>query len=318
MSENEGVESQEIREAVERIGSRVAWLDVYQIYLVIAVALNVIGLLRYGPRVFYGFVNGIDFDTVFYFVLSLASIALYAFALNSLRRLNEPWVHKLHLAINGAAVLSGLLWLLPMGSDAIRYLASIVGVASFSLGAILPRDPTALAGFLQAFAPGLVDYFSSGVGLYQMYRVANIIALVLASVWAVHWLRYSSTHKMAMPVKAGVDATAADSLTYVSEEPQASDTATRVIGWLLRFGGMFVLVPAVGFTLVMMVFDSNDVGVPVLLAALGAAMHYAGRKMAPGKKGASASGVIAGLIGVVVVILFIVGFIIALLKYISG
>ena len=65
MSENEGVESQEIREAVERIGSRVAWLDVYQIYLVIAVALNVIGLLRYMPQVFDVFANGRAFDTVF-------------------------------------------------------------------------------------------------------------------------------------------------------------------------------------------------------------------------------------------------------------
>ncbi len=209
MSEKEGVESQEIREAVERIDGRVAWLDVYQIYLVIALALNVIGLLRNSPRVFYALVNGIEFQSVFYFVLSLASIVLYVFALKSLRRLNKPWVYKLHLAINGAAVVSGLLWLIPMGSDAIRNLASIVGVASFSLWAILPRDPTAFAEFLQAFAPRLADYFSSADGLYQMYRVANIIALALAAVWAVYWLRYSGTLKMAMPVEAGVDATAA-------------------------------------------------------------------------------------------------------------
>ena len=81
-----------------------------------------------------------------------------------------------------------------------------------------------------------------------------------------------------------------------TDEPQG---ATSFRGRFLRFAGMTIIVGAALFTLVF--WGAIGPGLFILLLATGfagAAMHYKGRKLAPGKHGASIlGGILAGSVG---------------------
>ena len=66
----------------------------------------------------------------------------------------------------------------------------------------------------------------------------------------------------------------------------------RILGALLRFLGMAVIIVSA-----FLIFLSQGTdGGPLILALVGAGMHFAGRKLASGAHGASATG---GVVGVV-------------------
>ena len=84
-----------------------------------------------------------------------------------------------------------------------------------------------------------------------------------------------------------------------TDDPQAKQEAPSFGGRLLRFAGMAIIVMAI---LVALVFW-EDLGSGPFLGLLaivmaGAAMHYKGRKLAPGKHGASIlGGILGGALG---------------------
>lgn len=82
-----------------------------------------------------------------------------------------------------------------------------------------------------------------------------------------------------------------------SDDPQIKQDATSFGGRFLRFTGMGIIVGVILFALFISSTGGLEPGLFIGLLAIGlagAAMHYKGRKLAPGKHGASILGGILG------------------------
>ena len=122
---------------------------------------------------------------------------------------------------------------------------------------------------------------------------------------------------------AGILATCPDCSVEMSTEsphepeipdPSPTDTqksvkdhplSARIIGGFLRFSGMILIIGAVMFWLIGAQIGHPLPGLPIGMALVGAVLHFGGRKLTPGKVGASASGaVLAAVVAVFVLWVF--------------
>jgi len=100
----------------------------------------------------------------------------------------------------------------------------------------------------------------------------------------------------------------------------ANSVAKKIFGGIIRFLGMFVMISAASIWVVASSFGlriaGQDALVFITIIAIGALVHYAGRKLFPG---ASAAGVSAG--GAVIaagLVAAIAAFIIGVIEFFSG
>ncbi len=88
------------------------------------------------------------------------------------------------------------------------------------------------------------------------------------------------------------------------QESPATSATMRILGVLLRFLGMAVIIVSA-----FLIFLSQGTdGGPLILALVGAGMHFAGRKVAPGTHAASFMGGVVGVGFVTVIGALIIGF----------
>jgi len=103
----------------------------------------------------------------------------------------------------------------------------------------------------------------------------------------------------------------------------ANSVAKKIFGGIIRFLGMFVIISAASVWVVASSFglriSEQDALVFITIIAIGALVHYTGRKLFPGASaaGASAGGAVAG--GVIAAIVAgIIGFIVFIGKILTG
>jgi hypothetical protein len=98
-------------------------------------------------------------------------------------------------------------------------------------------------------------------------------------------------------------------------DPSSTDTqksvkdyplSARIIGGFLRFFGMILIIGAVMFWLIGAQIGHPFPGLPIVMALIGAVMHFGGRKVTPGMAGASASGAILAAV-VAIFVLWVFG-----------
>jgi hypothetical protein len=77
------------------------------------------------------------------------------------------------------------------------------------------------------------------------------------------------------------------------DDPQVTQGSTSFAGRFLRFAGMIIIVAVILFAVVFWQEPVAFFGL-LVIGLVGAAMHYKGRKLAPGKPGASILGGILG------------------------
>ena len=102
-----------------------------------------------------------------------------------------------------------------------------------------------------------------------------------------------------------------------TDDPQIMQDATSFGGRFLRFAGMAIIVAAILVALFFMSIEDFEPGLFFGLLAIGlagAAMHYKGRRLAPGKYGASIlGGILGGVFGsaalIIVALIFIAMFV---------
>ena len=88
------------------------------------------------------------------------------------------------------------------------------------------------------------------------------------------------------------------------QESPATSATMRILGVLLRFLGMAVIIVSA-----FLIFLSQGTdGGPLILALVGAGMHFAGRKLAPGTHAASVTGGVAGVGSIALIVAVILGF----------
>ena len=103
----------------------------------------------------------------------------------------------------------------------------------------------------------------------------------------------------------------------------ADSLAKKIIGGIIRFLGMFIMISAVSVWVVVSSFgvriSGQDALVPITIIAIGALVHYAGRKLFPGASaaGTSAGGAAAGGF-VAVIVAGVIGFVVFLGKILTG
>jgi len=88
------------------------------------------------------------------------------------------------------------------------------------------------------------------------------------------------------------DSSSTDAQTDAKDYPLSA----RILGGFLRFFGMFLIVGAAIFWLIGAGIGHPLPSLPVMMALVGAGMHFAGRKITPGKAGASAGGAVGGAV----------------------
>ena len=103
----------------------------------------------------------------------------------------------------------------------------------------------------------------------------------------------------------------------------ADSVAKKIFGGIIRFLGMFIIISAASIWAVVSFFglriSGQDALVFITIIAIGALVHYTGRKLFPGASaaGASAGGAVAG--GVIAAIVAgIIGFIVFIGKILTG
>ena len=100
--------------------------------------------------------------------------------------------------------------------------------------------------------------------------------------------------------------------TRSTEGSPTTSATMRILGALSRFLGMAIMI---GSAILIFVMGANDTGLLILALIGGAGLHFAGRKLAPGARWASATGgAVAGIgaialivVPIILVILFIIG-----------
>jgi hypothetical protein len=96
-----------------------------------------------------------------------------------------------------------------------------------------------------------------------------------------------------------------------STEGGPTTSATmRILGALSRFLGMSIMI---GSAFLILINGADDAGPLILALVVGAGLHYAGRKLAPGAHWASATGGAVAGIGAIALILVPVVFVIILI-----
>ena len=107
----------------------------------------------------------------------------------------------------------------------------------------------------------------------------------------------------------------------------ANSVAKKIIGGIIRFLGMFIIIGADSIWAVVSSFglriSGQDALVFITIIAIGALVHFAGRKLFPGASaaGVSAGGAVAGIAAggfVAVMVAAVIGFIIFIGKIFTG
>jgi hypothetical protein len=92
------------------------------------------------------------------------------------------------------------------------------------------------------------------------------------------------------------------------DDPQTTQIASPIGGRILRFAGMGIIITAIVFSTIAWEEPVLIIGCLVIGSA-GGAMHYKGRKLAPGKYGASIlGGIFGGAIGSAAIIMLMLIF----------
>jgi hypothetical protein len=94
-----------------------------------------------------------------------------------------------------------------------------------------------------------------------------------------------------------------------NHDPVKVSWQMHILGGLLRFLGMAVII---GSAALFLIAGANDGG-PIILALVGAGLHFAGRKLAPGAHWASAAGGAVAGIGSIAMVVAVIFFILAVL-----
>ena len=107
----------------------------------------------------------------------------------------------------------------------------------------------------------------------------------------------------------------------------ADSVAKKIFGGIIRFLGMFIIISAASIWAVVSFFglriSGQDALVFITIIAIGALVHYTGRKLFPGvtAAGASAGGAVVGTIAggfVAAMVAAVIGFIIFIAKIFTG
>ncbi len=113
----------------------------------------------------------------------------------------------------------------------------------------------------------------------------------------------SDTREPEEPKGVGSSGDSGDGDFAKTDAPQTKQVAPSFGGRILRFAGMGIIITAILFSM----FAWEEPGLLIgclVIGLVGGAMHYKGRKLAPGKYGASIlGGILGGAIGSAVIII---------------
>jgi len=217
------------------------WLVGYKYYLFAAVTLSTIALGRTLMQL-PGQLSSIrnlppeiaSERNILMFVslgVGVAKIGLFVFAIYSLKRLSETWVRKLHLSINGAAVIVVILGsvLTIIGPGSMSWYLSIANrvasVVVFPLWALIPWN------FLYQISRTVGQLFSWSMSL---------TVLAFAAVWWSRWLvsDLANSHQHAVHQTEAADTNSeVRAIEFGSDnnvsEPSQKSKVFHAIGWIL-------------------------------------------------------------------------------------